>query len=87
MVMGWVLQLMQQHWSLLSFAALPGLCDDLFQFKCCWTAAAALLLIVDGQKQKLSAADESFKQSDTLKALLEKSEANRAKNKRDIQNK
>lgn len=39
------------------------------------------------QKKKLEAAEQSFEQSGTLKALLEKSEANRAKNKREIQNK
>lgn len=39
------------------------------------------------QKKKLEAAEQSFEQSGTLKALLEKSEANKAKNKREIQNK
>lgn len=41
----------------------------------------------DGQRQKLDAAEENFKNSDTLKMLLERSEANRAKNKKAIQNK
>ena len=31
--------------------------------------------------------DEDFQQSDTLKGLLERSEANRAKNKKEVQNK
>lgn len=44
-------------------------------------------LFAASQKQKLQAADESFAKSDTLKALLEKSEANRAKNKKAIANK
>jgi hypothetical protein len=41
----------------------------------------------DSQRKKLDAVDDNFKNSGTLKALLEKSEANKAKNKRDIQNK
>jgi hypothetical protein len=40
-----------------------------------------------GQKKKLDAADDAFMQSDTLKKLLEKSEANKAKNKKEIENK
>lgn len=40
-----------------------------------------------GQKKKLDAADDKFLQSDTLKKLLEKSEANKAQNKKDILNK
>jgi histidine ammonia-lyase len=41
----------------------------------------------DPQKAKLKAAEDTFKSSDTLKALLQKSEANKAKNKREIANK
>jgi hypothetical protein len=43
--------------------------------------------LADPQKKKLEAAEATFEQSGTLKALLEKSEANKAKNKREIQNK
>lgn len=39
------------------------------------------------QKSKLDAADEAFQNSSTLKELLARSEANKAKNKKDIQNK
>ncbi|KAG2489707.1 hypothetical protein HYH03_011814 [Edaphochlamys debaryana] len=38
-------------------------------------------------RKKLAAEDEAFLQSNTLKELLKKSEANKEKNKRDIQNK
>ncbi|GLC45669.1 hypothetical protein PLESTB_001318400 [Pleodorina starrii] len=48
---------------------------------------AALSKYADEQKQKLADADEAFQNSDTLKALLERSEANKAKNRKDIQNK
>ncbi|KAG2452880.1 hypothetical protein HYH02_002224 [Chlamydomonas schloesseri] len=41
----------------------------------------------DQQKQKLAQADEAFEKSDTLKALLARSEENRAKNRKEIQNK
>lgn len=63
----------------------------------CWctsptTTTATLLCVTcapcaDPQKKKLEAAEQTFEQSGTLKALLEKSEANKAKNKREIQNK
>ena len=46
-----------------------------------------MLLCSGSQKKKLDAVDENFKNSGTLKALLEKSEANKAKNKKDILNK
>lgn len=41
----------------------------------------------DAQRKKLEAMDDTFRNSGTLKALLEKSEANKAKNKREIQDK
>lgn len=41
----------------------------------------------DAQRSKLAAAEEAFQQSDTLRALKERSEANRAKNKKAIENK
>ncbi|KXZ54402.1 hypothetical protein GPECTOR_5g58 [Gonium pectorale] len=41
----------------------------------------------DEQRQKLAQADEAFENSSTLKELLARSEANKAKNKKDIQNK
>ena len=41
----------------------------------------------EAQEKKLQAADEAFESSDTLKMLLQKSEANRSKNKTEIQNK
>ncbi|GFR46785.1 hypothetical protein Agub_g8416 [Astrephomene gubernaculifera] len=39
------------------------------------------------QREKLAQADEAFQNSSTLKELLAKSEANKAKNRKDIQNK
>jgi hypothetical protein len=50
-------------------------------------AGAPLFITAAGQKKKLDAADDAFLQSDTLKALLEKSAQNKAKNKKDIENK
>ncbi len=46
-----------------------------------------LSVVAGPQQDKLEAAEEAFKQSDTLKKLLEKSEANKEKNKKDILNK
>ncbi|KAG2422864.1 hypothetical protein HXX76_015696 [Chlamydomonas incerta] len=48
---------------------------------------AALSGYADAQKDKLAQADEAFEKSDTLKALLARSEENRAKNRKEIQNK
>ncbi|KAF8065764.1 hypothetical protein HT031_002824 [Scenedesmus sp. PABB004] len=50
-------------------------------------AIEALKGVNDAQKAKLSAAEDAFSTSPTLKALLERSEANRAKNKKAIENK
>ncbi|KIY95557.1 hypothetical protein MNEG_12404, partial [Monoraphidium neglectum] len=43
--------------------------------------------LTDAQRSKLDAAEQSFQQSETLKLLRERSEANRAKNKKAIENK
>lgn len=43
--------------------------------------------ISDAAKTKLGVADETFQKSDTLKELLARSEANKAKNKKNIQEK
>ncbi|GLI62616.1 hypothetical protein VaNZ11_005279 [Volvox africanus] len=48
---------------------------------------AALSKYADEQKQKLADADEAFRNSGTLKELLARSEANKDKNRRDVQNK
>ncbi|KAI8469481.1 MAG: hypothetical protein J3K34DRAFT_423741 [Monoraphidium minutum] len=43
--------------------------------------------MTDSQRAKLSAAEDQFQQSETLRLLKEKSDANRAKNKKAIENK
>ncbi|EFJ42327.1 hypothetical protein VOLCADRAFT_97584 [Volvox carteri f. nagariensis] len=45
---------------------------------------AALSKYAEEQKQKLAQADEAFQNSSTLKELLARSEANQAKNRKDI---
>jgi hypothetical protein len=47
----------------------------------------ALSKMTEASRQRVADADEKFLKSDTLKTLLAKSEQNKSKNKRELQNK